>query len=206
MDTNEIQNIVISLFEARYLKRIQRSGTSLLLGTAVNETVAEHSFYVSLWAIVYAHLDAEINLGKILTMCLVHDLEEVRTGDLNQINRMYLDAKTTSHSAFADMWQGSDLGNKLVILHNERLENQTKEARAANDCDLLAELVTEKEYLDRGNQEAQEWIEYTQQRLKTEIGRQLAQLVINTRMTKWWEDIKNKIRTQHGLPPKNYAQ
>lgn len=200
---NELKNIIKSIFEARFLKRIKRSGTSILLGPELSESIPEHTFYTTLWAIVLHSLDTTLDLEKILTMCIIHDLEEVRTGDLNQLNRLYF-TQDPELKAFSDMWKGSALGKRLTKFHKERIESKTNEAKAANDSDVLAELIIEKEYYERGTKEAKEWMEFTTKRLRTDLGKKVAKVILKTRMSLWWEEIKNKIREEHGVKPKLY--
>ncbi len=201
----ELENIIKSVFESRYLKRIQRSGTSLLLGPEIKESIVEHSFYTALFAITLQHLNPKLNLEKLLTMCIIHDLEEVRTGDLNQVNRLYL-KEDIEVKAFSDMWKGSSLGKKLTKYHTERHQGKTKEAVASQDCDTLAELILEKEYLEKGIKEATEWMKFTLQRIKTKEAKELGEKIINERNAKWWEEIKNDIRKDHNLPIKDYSK
>lgn len=202
MDDN-LENIVKAFFESRYLKRIKRSGTAILLGSQVKESIPEHSFYVSLFGVIMHHLNPSLDLGKLLTMCVIHDVEEVRTGDLNQVNRVYYE-QDPELKAFADMWKGSKLGDTLTRIHTERHSGDTPEARASYDCDSLAELVLEKEYLDLGSKEAKEWMDFTIQRLKTSEGKKIAEVIQKEKSTKWWEEVKNQIRKRHNLPPKKY--
>lgn len=201
----QLTSIIKAIFESRYLKRIKRSGTQTFLGSEIVESVPEHSFYTSLWAIVFCHFDPSLNGEKLLKMCLTHDLEEVRTGDLNQINRVY-QSYDPELKAFSDMWEGSKFGKELIRIHRERIEKKSVEAIAARDCDTLAELVTEKEYLSLGKKEAAEWMEFTVRRLKTKLGKRFAKAIIKTRFSSWWEDIKNEIRKAHKLPPKDYSK
>jgi len=201
----ELKNIIKALLEARYLKRVKRAGTELFLGPEVSESVVEHSFYTSLWAIIMHYYNPKLDLGKLATMCLIHDLEEVRTGDLNQVNRLYY-SDNPELKAFSDMWKDSKLGENLIEIHKERAEMKTNEALAARDCDTLAELVTEKEYLELGKKEAKEWMGFTLKRLKTKTGKKLAQAVIKARMGEWWEEFKNAIRKRHGIKPINYQK
>ncbi|HUW24680.1 MAG TPA: HD domain-containing protein [Patescibacteria group bacterium] len=195
--------IIKAIFEARYLKRIKRSGTYLILGEEIEESVAEHSFYTSLWALVMHYLNPSLDLAKLLTMCLIHDLEEVRTGDLNQINRLYF-TEDREVQAFSDMWADTQLGNKLIAIHQERHKDSSPEARAARDCDTLAELVLEKEYQAKGSKEAEEWIEFTLKRLKTKEGKLIANEIQKHRLAEWWEKIKNDIRKHHKIEPVPY--
>jgi putative hydrolase of HD superfamily len=103
------------------------------------------------------------------------------------------------------MWSGSTLGNELTELHKEWEDGSTEVAKAANDCSILAELITEKEYLELGTEEAEEWMTFTIQRLKTATGKQIATEIQKSRMTEWWEDIKNEIREKQGVKAKKYG-
>lgn len=199
----DLENIIQSVFESRYLKRIQRSGTTLLLGREVPENVAEHSFYTALFAIVIQHLKPELDLGKLLTLCITHDLEEVRIGDINLVNRFYQNTDNEVQ-AFNDMWQGSELGEKLIKLHKEGHTGESIEALAFKDCDILAELLLEKEFLITGNKEAEEWMDFTHKRLQTPEGKEIAKYIIEGRLSGWWEKIKNEIRKKQGVPAKDY--
>lgn len=200
---DEIKGIVKTYFEARYLKRLKRSGTALLLGNQIKESIPEHSFYVSLFGIILHHLNPKLDLAKLLVMCITHDLEEVRIGDLNQVNRIY-HKHDMELKAFEDMWRGSKLGEDLIKIHNERHKYETPEAVASQDCDSLAELVLEKEYFNLGVKEAEEWMVFTKQRLKTKEGKEIAEVISNLRTTGWWEEIKNEIRKNHGIAPIDY--
>lgn len=200
---DEINSILKALFESRYLKRLQRSGTSLLLGPQIKENIVEHSFYTSLLGIVFSYFNPKLDLGKLLVMCIIHDLEEVRIGDLNQINRLY-HKKDMELQAFIDMWAGSKLGEKLTAIHKQRHELLSLEAIASQDCDSLAELILEKEYFDLGDKEVKEWIEFTIQRLRTKEGKRLAKAILKARSSAWWEEIKNRIRKNNNIKSKDY--
>jgi len=201
---NELENIIQSIFEASYLKRIKRSGTNLLLGVPDSESIPEHTFYACLWALVLSHLNSKLDKAILLAMCLIHDLEEVRTGDLNLINKIY-HPNNLETKAFSDMWKGSKLGKTLSKIQYERIQGKSLEAIYASDCDYLSELLLEKEYYEKGVKEAKEWMNFTYKRLKTILGKKIARKINRTRMTKWWEEIKNKIRKKHKVKPVKYA-
>lgn len=61
------------------LRYIKRFGTALTLH---KENVAEHTFYVMLYAYFISEaVKVEVDQKKLLVKCLFHDVEEVRTGD-----------------------------------------------------------------------------------------------------------------------------
>ena len=85
-----MKEIVNLLFEARILKEIPRSGFQFL-GSG-RESVAEHSYLTAFIGSVLAYLVPEVDQLRLLQMCLVHDLAEARTGDLNYVQKGYVTA------------------------------------------------------------------------------------------------------------------
>ena len=83
-----MRSIANLLFEAKMLKEIPRSGYHFL--GAGEESVAEHSFMITFIAFAMAQMDPEIDALKLISMCLVHDLPEARTGDLNYVQKNYV--------------------------------------------------------------------------------------------------------------------
>ncbi|MEZ4567992.1 MAG: HD domain-containing protein [Desulfobacterales bacterium] len=77
----ENENIAALLFEANILKNIPRSGYHFL--GASKESVAEHSFCATFIAYVMAMMEPEADSLRLISMCLVHDRSEARTGDHN---------------------------------------------------------------------------------------------------------------------------
>jgi hypothetical protein len=73
------------LFETMLLKRVHRTGYQFL-GPG-KESVAEHTFGVMCIAWTLAELSPEARKGRLLAMCLLHDLPEARMGDLNAVQK-----------------------------------------------------------------------------------------------------------------------
>ena len=46
------------------------------------ESVAEHSWRISLMAMLLRHEFPEVNIDRVVDMCLIHDLGECFTGDI----------------------------------------------------------------------------------------------------------------------------
>ena len=82
-----MKNIAHLLFKANILKEIPRSGYHFL--GAGKESVAEHSFSVSFIAFVMSQIEPDVDAFKLIAMCLVHDLPEAKTGDLNYVQKKY---------------------------------------------------------------------------------------------------------------------
>jgi putative hydrolase of HD superfamily len=193
---SEIKHLIQAIYESMYLRRIQRSGSSLILGDSVKENVAEHAFYTSLLALVYSYLDPDVDFQKLLTMCLIHDLEDVRTGDINQINKLYY-SNNPEFDAFRDIWDGSDFGEQLSKIHDERHSKKSREAIASSDCDVLAEILIEKEYILNGINAAEEWTKFQEKRIKTDVGKKICESMMSMDMDEWWKKMRNEIRQKH---------
>lgn len=170
------------LFEARSLKRLPRSGYQFL--GAGSESVAEHSFTTAFIAYVIGHLVPESDSHKLITMSLVHDLAEARVGDLNYVQKFYVQAD--EDAALADMAAGLPFGEKLKSLMDEFNRGESLEARLARDADQLAFLIELKDLADLGYAPPPTWMHNVRQRLQTDVGRALAESILDTPADIWW--------------------
>lgn len=175
------------LFEARMLKALPRSGYQFLGAGA--ESVAEHSFLITFIAYVMAELRPEADARKLTTMCLIHDLPEARTGDLNYVNKKYVTAD--EEMALADMIQDLPFGPAMAGLIREYNEGKTLEARLAHDADQLAFIIDLKALSDMGYNPPEKWLEAVMKRLRTDTGKEMARSVLNREQDAWW--LKNVV-------------
>jgi len=76
------------LFEVGMLRRTPRSGLQFL-GSGT-DSVAEHILRVSYLAFVMGRIVPQVDSQRLLLMCMLHDLPEARTGDLNYENKKYV--------------------------------------------------------------------------------------------------------------------
>ncbi len=51
-DNSELLELVVSLFEVKLLERVERTGTSIFLDPMYKQSIASHSYYVALLALV----------------------------------------------------------------------------------------------------------------------------------------------------------
>jgi putative hydrolase of HD superfamily len=172
------------LFEAKILKFIPRAGFPFL--GAGRETVAEHSFSVTFIGYVMSRMVPGVDALRLISMCLVHDLPEARTGDLNYVNKKYVIAD--EHSAIEDAMRHIPFGDDIVDMVLEFKKQETMEARLAHDADQLAFILDLKSISDTGHTAPDQWIPVVKKRMKTDIGRQLADAVLDTRWDAWWMD------------------
>ena len=177
-----MKNIANFLFEAGMLKRTPRSGFQFLGSGA--ESVAEHIFRTTCIGYALGRLEKNIDVDRLIKMCLFHDLPEARTGDLNYVNKKYVEVD--EKKAIEDLAQTLPFGNEIKKLILEFSEGVTEEARLARDADQLEFILALKEYKDLGNKYADEWLEVSLKRLQTDAARELAKTILKTDSSLWW--------------------
>lgn len=177
-----MKNIANFLFETGMLKRTPRTGFQFLGSGA--ESVAEHIFRTACIGFALGRLSNGIDVDRLVKMCLFHDLPEARTGDLNYVNKKYVDAK--EEKAINDLAETVPFGAEIKELILEFMEGKTEEAKLARDADQLEFILALKEYKDIGNAYADEWLAFSLKRLQTDAARQLAQTILETDSSLWW--------------------
>ncbi len=170
------------LFEARSLRTLPRSGYQFL--GAGRESVAEHTFSITFIAYVLSRLVPEADGHKITAMCLVHDLPEARVGDLNYVQKLYVDAD--ENAAIADLTAELPFGEEIRALLDEFNQGESLEARLARDADQIAFILELKDLSDLGYVPPGTWIPSIRRRLQTDIGRQIADAILATERDAWW--------------------
>lgn len=194
-----VDGIVDFLFEVGILNELPRSGFHFLGGA--RQSVSEHSFRITVIAYCLAKMVPEVDEGRLVKMCLLHDIVEARTGDMNYVQKKY--ATANEEKALRDQAARLPFGAEYVALMEEFHAGQTPEAKLAKDADQLELLLVLKRTADIGNPDAERWIHYGLERLKTEAGRQLGERIVTTRSDRWWFDDDHDwwVRGARGEPP-----
>ena len=134
-----MKSIVNFFFELGMLKKTPRSGFQFL-GSG-RESVADHVFRVATIGFTMARLTKDADVFTVMRMCLFHDLPESRTGDLNYVNKHYVDVNETQ--AIKDLAQTLPFGEELKELLEEFNRGESREAQLARDADQL-DLIREQ--------------------------------------------------------------
>ena len=177
-----MKHIANLLFEAKMLKEIPRSGFHFL--GCGKESIAEHTFSTTFIAYVLAQLNPEIDALKLITMCLVHDLAEARTGDLNTVNKSYVTADETK--ALEDTTRLLPFGPSISGLIKEFNEHHSIEAQLAHDADQLALILELKDLSDIGYAPPDTWLPHVLKRIKTDVAKKIARSIMETNRDDWW--------------------
>lgn len=180
-----MKRIAELLFEACFLKHLPRSGYQYL-GTG-KESVAEHVYVTMFIAFVMSQLEPKADARRLITMCLLHDLPEARTGDLNYVQKLY--AKADDALAVDDACMDLPFGPEIKSIITEFNTNETLEARLAHDADQLALLIDLKSLKDIGHQTPEGWMPHVKARIATPLGQKLAQAILDEPWNGWWHKL-----------------
>ncbi|MEZ5331766.1 MAG: HD domain-containing protein [Thermoanaerobaculia bacterium] len=146
-----VSSVLDLLLESEHFDRIPRVGF-LQRGVADPESVPEHSWHVALLVWALAVEVEEIDLGRALELALIHDLAELRIGDLPHVAGGYLGAET-KHAAERRALQ--DLLAPLPEARRRRAEEYqdgtSVEARFVKACDGLQLLIKALAYEHGGH-------------------------------------------------------
>ena len=183
-----MKDIINFLFEVGMLKKTPRTGYQFL-GSG-KESVAEHTFRMTIIGYLLSLQEPQADSMKTTLMCLFHDLHEARTGDLNYVNKRYV--QIDEDKAIQDLAKGLPFSDQIVSLTREFTEGKSVEARISRDADQLDLILSLKEQQDLGNTYAREWLHYALKRLQTEAARSMAQEILETDSTEWWFEKKTE--------------
>lgn len=172
------------LVEMGVLKRARRTGW-WAAGIKDPETIAEHSFRTALVGTMLAALEGA-DPARVALLCLLHDTQETRVGDIPHHGRRYLTA-ASNESVTAD--QVAELPPPAARAVQEAVaeyeQGETQEALVARDADKLECLLQAVEYQQQGWATVQQWIDSSRAALKTPSAAQLADTVIATGTLDW---------------------
>jgi putative hydrolases of HD superfamily len=175
-------SVVNFFFELGMLKKTPRSGFQFL-GSG-QESVADHTFRAALIGFSLARLDGTCDPFRVACLCLFHDIAEARTGDLNYMNKRYVQAH--EQRAIIDLTESLPFAGEVVTLLEEYRSVGTMEARLAHDADQLDLILELKEQSDLGNKYAVQWVPHVEKRLLTPVGKTIAAEILRTDFNAWW--------------------
>lgn len=133
------------LVELQRLKRLDRTGWTLRGLPNGTESVAGHSFGVSVTAMLLADRfiadGIAVDVENVLRMALLHDWAEVRVGDMPRTATLYFGSearKQAEMAAFSDVVHADE---SYVSLYNEYERRESLEARLVKAADVLDLLI-----------------------------------------------------------------
>jgi putative hydrolase of HD superfamily len=130
-------SLLDTLLELQILDRVPRSGW-MLRGVAEPESVSEHGFHVVFLVWALGGRIEGLDVARAIEIALVHDLAEVRLGDLPRTAARYLPPGVkheAERQALAELL--APLGRRGDDVYAEYRDKATREARLVAACDKL---------------------------------------------------------------------
>jgi len=167
------------LSEIGKLKDVERTGWKIYK-VRNPESVADHSFRIAIMAMLYSK-KLGLDENKCVKMSLVHDLEEVYTGDI----ATRADEKTQTvnntgkekieKNAFDKLMKLLDDKEEIAELWQEYHEHKTLEAKLVNDLDKIEMVLQALDYKKgkRTKENLEEFFQTSGPRIITEKGKEL---------------------------------
>jgi len=184
------KDIAQFFFEVGHLKHIPRAGWQLMR-IPIAESVADHVSRSVVMAYVLAKLEGA-DASKAALIAAFHELPETRIGDLHKMAQNYIrDKKEVEAKVLYDQLSllpeaiGKELHDLLDGDHDDSLERSV-----ARDADFLEVIMQAKEYMEQGHAGCQNWIDNATKCLKTESAKRLRDVIVSTRSTEWYENLK----------------
>ena len=133
------------------LKNIKRSGWKYKLNIDHGESVADHTYAMTVLGMVISDLHG-LNTEKIMRMSLLHDLAESITGDITP-DKITKDEKYMKENDAITIILGK-LPNELTKMYSkiweEMQKKESKEAKFVHDLDKLEMVIQAKAYQKSG--------------------------------------------------------
>ena len=150
------ESLRAALLEALALKALPRSGWRRV-GVSSPESVAAHSWGVALLALVLC--PPRLDRARAVAMAVLHDLAEVRVGDLTPHDGVDpADKQRRERSALAALVQPLPGGTELTALWEAFETGASAEARFVRACDRLDMALQAARYSAEQGVDTQEFI------------------------------------------------
>lgn len=144
-----VDSLLALLMSANQLKQVPRTGW-VMRGVPDAESVADHTFSVAFIALILAQLvDRPVDLTKLLTIALLHDLPEAVLSDIPSPALQYLSASAKSNAErelLGEMLEGTAQSGRWQQWWAEYEEQRGLEAQLVRDADRLDMLVQASVY------------------------------------------------------------
>lgn len=141
MNTEDLHKRLSFLRQAERLKDTLRNSYTT---EGKIESVAEHTWRLTLFALVFADLLPEINLLHLLKLCILHDLGEAIHGDIPASEQINKELKSTKERQDFQVLIGAlpkHLEEEFLKLWDEYENAASQEAQIAKGLDKLETIL-----------------------------------------------------------------
>lgn len=155
--SSRLEQQIDFLLEADRLKQVLRQ--THIVGNHRQENTAEHSWHLALFALVLAEwADEPVDLVRVLSLCLVHDLVEIDAGDTFAYDTVGAQSRLERETLAARRLFGLLPDDQAQVFHdlwNEYEAMETAESRFANAVDRLQPVL-----LNHASGEGSPWVRH----------------------------------------------
>ena len=151
MENEKIQKLIKFYLLATSLKDKIRSGWNKWnIDRQRVESVAEHIYGTCILAIaIDSEFDLNIDIYKVVMMLTLHEIEEVKIGDLTPFDKITVEEKRRiGKQAIEEILETLTKGINYIELIEEFEKLETKEAKFAKMCDKLEADIQAKIYCE----------------------------------------------------------
>ena len=163
------------------LKSIHRKGWTKKVGIKEPESVADHTYSMALMSVVLAELQA-LDVQKVATMSLIHDLAESLVGDYTPDEISLKQKRKLENNAMKEILSNLPvtISKKYEKIWNEYQEAKTKEAQLVHEIDRLEMAFQARKYLEEGydKDELGEFLKTADKEIKNEYLRKILNKII----------------------------
>ena len=134
-------------FQIAGLKKLPRSGWKIKLGLDDSESVAEHSYMMSVMSMVLADMKS-LNSEKVIKMSILHDWAESKIGDFMPDEIGHDKKSELENYAMTEILEllPQKIQSDYQDIWNEFLVRDTQEARLVHEIDKLEMALQAKIY------------------------------------------------------------
>lgn len=190
---NANERLADFLFEVGTMRRLQRMHRQTLLVEDSSDTIASHSYRVTIIGWHLAKI-AGADPYKTVMMCLVHDLGEIRSNDHNWVHKRYV--KVYDEEITKDQLGTLPFG-ELFDIASEYEARNSLEAKLAKDADIIDQILLLREYEWQGSKEARIWLDGKRadsnsrplDRLHTAEAKALGETLYHKNPSDWWTEL-----------------
>ena len=165
----------------RVAEKLKCHNRHSVTSTGRPESVAEHSWRLALMAMLLAGEFPELDMNRVIRMCLIHDLGEAFTGDIPTFEKT--DADSQREDAMFSQWLDTlplEIRGQWRGLWREWEDQGTVEARLAKALDRMEAVIQHDE------SDIATW-------LPLEYSLQLTYGAENVREFPWLQELKTEI-------------
>ncbi len=172
MTENKVKTNPIDIMNINgQMKALKRRGW-IQRGCLQTESDAEHSWGVAFLAMIYT--PKELDKLKCIQLALVHDIVEIKTGDITPQDDILAEVKQQRELLAMSELSFQLKQSELKELFEEYENNRTAEAQFVRDLDKIDMIMQCRYFIEKGQLSDEAWLEFTSyssKKIQTEFGR-----------------------------------